>query len=289
MMSLPYMQLYIADYLADTTHLTAAQHGAYMLILMNYWQRGKPPKDSDERMAQIARMSLDEWLRNRDVIEEFFVVEDGLWKHHRVEKDLSAVSAKIAKASLAGQASAAKRWGAKSLPQQGKVTTVTPGLRPEFNSEVTNKIRIDIEEKEKEKNLIKKEKEKAKVFLVAGDLKELSPDVAEQYCAFRKSKGASLTPRAWGVILKEIELAGMSPDDGVCMAMARGWQGFKHEWVENDARRRDVGKKISGKCAAGDEYIAKLHADAARDIASHGRVATASRDVPIDVEAIRIA
>ena len=109
MAALPYLQLYPADYLADTAHLNAAQHGAYLLLIMNYWQTGAPLKDSNVRLANVARMSKDEWIENREIIEEFFEVKNGEWIHHRIERDLSGVYAKSKNASTAGKASAEAR------------------------------------------------------------------------------------------------------------------------------------------------------------------------------------
>lgn len=109
MTSLPYMQLYVSDYLADTAHLTAQQHGAYMLLLMNYWQRGKALDNSNERLSHVARLTPDEWAEAKPTLEEFFIVEGNLWTHARVEDDLLKIREKSAKASFAGKRSVVAR------------------------------------------------------------------------------------------------------------------------------------------------------------------------------------
>lgn len=108
-MSAPYMPLFVADYLADTAHLTAAEHGAYLMLVMNYWQRGKPLPADDRKLARIARMSDDEWADSRDTLAEFFVEADGVWSHKRIEAEIAVADEKTAKAKKAARASAEAR------------------------------------------------------------------------------------------------------------------------------------------------------------------------------------
>lgn len=103
MAALPYMQLYVADYLADTMHLNVDQHGAYLLLIMNYWQTGKPLPDNDQRLQCVCRTSAEHWQELRPALEEFFVIKDGYWFHNRLDKDLEKVKSKSESARKAAE------------------------------------------------------------------------------------------------------------------------------------------------------------------------------------------
>jgi Protein of unknown function (DUF1376) len=47
----PWMPLYISDLLGNTTHLSAAGTGAYLLLIMYYWANGSLPND-DRRLTR---------------------------------------------------------------------------------------------------------------------------------------------------------------------------------------------------------------------------------------------
>lgn len=108
-MTAPYMPLFVADYLADTAHLTAAEHGAYLMLVMNYWQRGKPLPADDRKLARIARMSDAEWMDSRDTLAEFFIEAEGVWSHKRIEAEIAVAEEKTVKAKKAARASAEAR------------------------------------------------------------------------------------------------------------------------------------------------------------------------------------
>jgi uncharacterized protein YdaU (DUF1376 family) len=102
-MSAPYMPLFVSDYLSHTQHLSAAEHGAYMLLIMNYWQREKPLPADPRKLARIARMSDAEWAEASDSLSEFFQEIDGAWVHKRIEEEIAKAADKIEKAKANGK------------------------------------------------------------------------------------------------------------------------------------------------------------------------------------------
>lgn len=106
-MSKAWMPLYVGDYLGDTNHLSQGQHGAYLLLIMHYWQRESLPADREQCYC-IARAMDVHSRRNVDkVLEQFFCIEGSNYRHPRIDSEL-----KHAKESYEKRVSAAKsRWG----------------------------------------------------------------------------------------------------------------------------------------------------------------------------------
>jgi uncharacterized protein YdaU (DUF1376 family) len=91
MSAVPYMKFYIGDYLGDTQHLTTLQHGAYLLLIMAYWQRRGPLPMDDEKLSRIARCAIAEWMQCKSDILAFFDERDGLLYHKRIDRELEGV------------------------------------------------------------------------------------------------------------------------------------------------------------------------------------------------------
>lgn len=86
-----WMPLYIGDYQKDTMRLTTQQHGAYLLMLMEYWINGPLPDDNED-LAAITKMSLTEWKKHRKKLQRFFTVEGGSWHNKRADEEKEAAT-----------------------------------------------------------------------------------------------------------------------------------------------------------------------------------------------------
>ena len=66
-----WLPLYVGDYLRDTRDLNTLQHGAYLLLIMHYWQHDGLPSD-DARLAAIAGLTVAQWRRIREPVQAKF-------------------------------------------------------------------------------------------------------------------------------------------------------------------------------------------------------------------------
>lgn len=117
-----YMPLWIGDYLADTTHLTTEQHGAYLLLLMAYWRKGGPLPADEPTLARIAKMTTHKWKATRPIMVALFIEEEGVWRSKRADAELEKANALKAARSASGKRGAE----VSNAKRTGKIVYVAP-------------------------------------------------------------------------------------------------------------------------------------------------------------------
>jgi uncharacterized protein YdaU (DUF1376 family) len=115
-----WMPLNIGDYLAETGHLTVAEHGAYYLLRMYYWINSGLPAD-EGAICRISRMTPRQWKQSRDVLKALFAES---WRHpaldHEIRKaiEISEANSANARKSHANRKKIAAQPQANSHTQQ---------------------------------------------------------------------------------------------------------------------------------------------------------------------------
>lgn len=137
----PFMPLYVGDYLADTTHLTCTEHGAYILLLMAMWRAGGSLPDDPSKLARFARCTTGQWARMSATILDFFEQEDGRIVHRRLAREMTkhgvAVERQRQLSSNGGKAKALKT-NKPSMPH-GTFSECQPEPEPELEKKVVSK------------------------------------------------------------------------------------------------------------------------------------------------------
>ena len=101
MAEFPALPLWTDAYLADTTHLSTTEHGAYMLVLIAMWRSPTCSlPDDDLLLARISRCGKARWANQiRPALTPFFIIADGRWTQKRLTKERAFVRRKSAVAS----------------------------------------------------------------------------------------------------------------------------------------------------------------------------------------------
>jgi len=99
----PSLPFFVDAYLADTTHLTTEEHGAYLLLLMAMWRRGGSVPDDDADNARVVRLTPRRWRQVKERLAPLLVLGDGEIRQKRLQKEWDFVQNRRNAASQNGR------------------------------------------------------------------------------------------------------------------------------------------------------------------------------------------
>ncbi len=98
----PAMPMYWDAYIADTTHLTIDEHGAYMLLLGAMWRRDGSIPNDDKDIARILGVTVAKWKKIKARLNGFLTIDDDKISQEKLQKVWKKTQEKIAKNSENG-------------------------------------------------------------------------------------------------------------------------------------------------------------------------------------------
>lgn len=96
------MLLWTDAYMADTSHLTTFEHGAYLLILIAMWRAGGHLPNDDIRLARSARMTPGKWAKIAPTIRQFLTVNGDTVTQKRLMVEISNARCRKTQIAFAG-------------------------------------------------------------------------------------------------------------------------------------------------------------------------------------------
>jgi uncharacterized protein YdaU (DUF1376 family) len=211
-----YYEHHIGDYAQATAHLTFVEDAAYSRLIRKYYAEERPlPADLQAVQRLVGARTREEKSAVQTVLEEFFFLESDGWHNKRADLEIERYREKSSKAA----ASARARWDkSQSTGNANAMRTHTERnahQTPDTIHQTPNK------------------KDKG-IDIPTG----VSPATWSDFLVLRKGKKAPVTESAIKGIEREARKAGWSLEKALLECCARGWIGFKADWVQTDAEKK---------------------------------------------------
>lgn len=217
-----YYQHHIGDFVQATARLTDVQCMAYLRMLWLYYETEQPLPNN----VRVIGLKVGAEADVVSLILEVFFQKDGdMWRHKRCDTEIAdykAIRDRNRANGKTGGRPKKTQWVSSGMPEE---TDTEPCGNPNQEPVTIN------QEKEK---INKKEKSAAP----RRDIKipqGVSESTWGDWVHLRKAKRAPVTQTAIDQIEREAAKAGWTLEQALAESIARGWTGFKAEWLQNSA------------------------------------------------------
>jgi len=241
-----YYQFNIGDYQSHTAHLTEIEDLAYRRMLDWYYLHEKPFPCDYAEIGRLIRMSS-----HTDciavVLHEFFDVTDAGWIHHRADKEIVKAGEKSSKASESARA----RWN-KKPNENNKISSDANALQTQSEGNAPNT-----------HNTLHITQDTKKKTTVVGAPEGVSIEVWKSFVEQRKKARAVITDLVITQIRSEAEKIGWTLEQAMSECVARGWRGFKAEWIKQPVvlNKSDIARVTVPGTNERDPALVKLDED----------------------------
>lgn len=250
---------YVAEYAAATAHLSNEEDLAYRRLLDLLYETEQPISTETQQVARRLRLGTQQVL---SVLQEFFLLTDAGWEHKRVNKELK-------KMSVRAQASRANGVMGGRKPKKKEPTSNLAGTYQEPSDNLVGT------QQEPSSNLVGTQQDATRLDSAyniyidtvssttsttqnrtrSSTLRkpdDVSDQVWSDWVAHRKAKKATVSATVLDSVRREAEKAGWTLQAALAESVARGWQGFKADWVAKQATGRSFGQ-VDYKAGVNDD------------------------------------
>ena len=221
-----YYSFHVGDYIHDTAHLSNEEDLAFRRLLDLYYTQEQPIPNKTQEVARRIRMASHVDIV-QIVLNEFFVLDkaNDCWRHKRCDETIAAYQAKAERNREVGKLGGRPKSKPSANPTETQlVSKDNPNHKPITNNHKPIK---EIQ------------------AAIAATPVGVSQSVWDDFVKHRKTLKAQISKTAITRIEQEASKAGWTLEQALIECVARGWRGFKADWVAEDKKFQTVADRRS--------------------------------------------
>lgn len=218
-----YYNFNIGDYIKHTMHLTPEEDLAYRRLLDLYYDTESPISTDIPRVSRRLRLGSEVI---ESVLNEFFEKTEEGYRNYRADAEIADYHAYIDKQRSNG------KLGGRPKKSSGKPTANPSQTQVEPKKSLNNK----------QQTTTNKQQPVVKALATPDGV---NPAIWADFLVIRKAKKAPVTAAAIAGIEREARKAQWSLEKALVECCARGWAGFKAEWVNKEQNQNKTQHQIN--------------------------------------------